>query len=146
MASAKCILVPLMLNAIFLVYANFKILGFKYQHLTFILYCNMFCMIHMNMNVSLCLHFLFKKKCKGFDGCLFCIKYHLQWLFVHCIMYLVNYGLLKSPKLTIDYLEINFHLGATKWCNNKILIIFYLIKWSNKQMLMMFCLKLDPNH
>jgi hypothetical protein len=35
------------------------------------------------------------------------------------VMYLVNSGFFKSPKLTIDYLEvgklkINFHLGATK--------------------------------
>jgi hypothetical protein len=37
----------------------------------------------------------------------------------HFIMYLVNFKLLKSPKLIIDHLEIgklkrNFHLGATK--------------------------------
>ncbi len=35
------------------------------------------------------------------------------------IMYLVNFELLKSLELTIDYLEViklkrNFHLGATK--------------------------------
>jgi hypothetical protein len=67
----------------------------------------------------LCIHLLFKKRCKCFHGCLFCIKYHLQLLFVRYIMYLVNYGLLKSQKLTIDHLEVgklkrNFHLGATK--------------------------------
>ncbi len=62
MASVECIVVPLMLNATFLVYANFKILGFKYQHLTFVLYCNMFCMIHMNMNVSPMCTLIVKKK------------------------------------------------------------------------------------
>ncbi len=79
MASAECIVVSLMLNATFLVYANFKILGFKYQHLTFVLYCNMFCMIHMSMNVFPMPTILVKKRCKGFDGCLFCIKYRLHW-------------------------------------------------------------------
>jgi hypothetical protein len=40
------------------------------------------------------------------------------------IMYLINFGLLKNPKITIDNLEVgklkrSFHLGAIKWCNNK---------------------------
>jgi hypothetical protein len=78
MTSVECIVVPLMLNAIFLMYANFKMLGFKYQHLTFVLYCNMFCTIHMTMNVFPMPTFLVKKGCRGFDGCLLCIKYHLQ--------------------------------------------------------------------
>jgi hypothetical protein len=35
---------------------------------------------------------------------------------LHYIIYLINFGLLKSPKLTIDHLEVeklkrNFHLG-----------------------------------
>jgi hypothetical protein len=62
MASAKCIVVPLMLNATFLVYANFNFLGFKYQHLTFVLYRNMFCMIHMSINVSRMPTLIVKKK------------------------------------------------------------------------------------
>jgi hypothetical protein len=44
-------------------------------------------------------------------------------------MYLVNFELLKSLELTIDYLEVvklkrNFNLGATKWCSNKHLNFF----------------------
>ncbi len=45
-------------------------------------------------------------------------------------MYLVNFKLLKSLELTIDYLEVvklkkKIHLGATKWCNNKYFKCFF---------------------
>ncbi len=52
-ANAKCIIVPLMLNVVFLVYANFMIFGFKGS--TFVIcliyYRSMFCIIHMRVNI-----------------------------------------------------------------------------------------------
>jgi hypothetical protein len=70
--NVECIVVSLILNVAFLVEANFTILGFKGSTfiICFIYYCNMFCIIHINVNIFSVFTPLVKKMCNGLLGCL----------------------------------------------------------------------------
>ncbi len=54
-ASAECIMVPLILNVIFLMYVNFITFGFRMSMfvVSFIQHCNMFYMMDINVYIFL---------------------------------------------------------------------------------------------